>query len=72
MVALNFRFISVNHSDYKGPPKEYCPPKMADRHDVYVDYLQTDDALPYPAPSKDTSEAAVRLTVIAFFSIALH
>jgi hypothetical protein len=33
---------------------------MAERHDVYVDYLQTDDALPYPAPPKDTSEAAVR------------
>ncbi|XP_060559178.1 uncharacterized protein LOC132719431 [Ruditapes philippinarum] len=49
---------SLNHSDYKGPPKEYCPPKMAERHDVYVDYLQTDDALPYPAPPKDTSEAA--------------
>ncbi|XP_045165354.1 uncharacterized protein LOC123529189 [Mercenaria mercenaria] len=53
---------SLNHSDYKGPPREYRPPKMAERHDVYVDYLQTDDALPYPAPSKDTSEAAHNFT----------
>lgn len=49
---------SLNHTDYKRPPVEYRPVKMAERHDVYVDYLQTDDALPYPAPVKDKSEAA--------------
>lgn len=49
---------SLNHSDYKQPPTDYRPVKMLERHDVYVDYLQTDDALPYPAPPKDKSEAA--------------
>lgn len=45
--------------DYISPPKDHRPPKLAPRHDVYVDYLQTDDALPYPAPPKNRSEAAV-------------
>lgn len=45
--------------DYSSPPKDYRPPKLAPKHDVYVDYLQTDDALPYPAPPKNRSEAAV-------------
>lgn len=55
---------SLNHSDYKKPPKNYCPSKIMDRHDVYVDYLQTDDALPYPAPPKNKSEASHNFTGI--------
>ncbi|KAH3852062.1 hypothetical protein DPMN_094557 [Dreissena polymorpha] len=51
------RQTSLAASDYKQPPAWYRPPKLGARHDVYVDYLQTDDALPYPAPPKDKSEA---------------
>ncbi|XP_052769192.1 uncharacterized protein LOC128209273 [Mya arenaria] len=58
------RQISLAQTDYRGPPTGYRPPKLAERHDVYVDYLQTDDALPYPAPPKDVSEAAHNFTGI--------
>lgn len=52
-------YFAVAQIDYSSPPKDYRPPKLAPKHDVYVDYLQTDDALPYPAPPKNRSEAAV-------------
>ena len=50
---------SVNHSDFVGPPRDYKPMQLAKKHAVIFDYLQTDEALPYPPPVKDTSEAAV-------------
>jgi len=61
---LSLDLFSVAHMDYCGPPRDFRPPKMAPRHDVYVDYLQTDDALPYPAPLKNRSEAAVSIEYI--------
>ena len=42
-----------------GPPSDYKPMELAKKHEVIFDYLQTDEALPYPPPLKDTSEAAV-------------
>lgn len=49
---------SLNHSDFVGPPRNYKPMELARKHQVIFDYLQTDEALPYPPPPKDTSEAA--------------
>lgn len=53
---------SLNHTDYIGPPSGFKTMSLAPRHVVMVDYLQTDDALPYPAPRKETSEAAHNFT----------
>ena len=49
----------MNHTDFVGPPRDYKTMELAKKHEVIFDYLQTDEALPYPPPLKDTSEASV-------------
>lgn len=55
---LQDRQKSLNHIDFVGPPRDYKTMELAKKHEVIFDYLQTDEALPYPPPLKDTSEAS--------------
>ena len=63
-----FILVLVNHTDYVGPPRNYKPMELAKKHEVTFDYLQTDEAMPYPPPLKDTSEASVSIMLYKFSS----
>lgn len=52
------RQTSLNHTDFVGPPQDYKPMGLAKKHEVIFDYLQSDEAMPYPPPQKNTSEAS--------------